>query len=154
MYQRILVAVDGSATSNQALSAAIALAQRLGSQLRVVHVVEEMAYLSGYDQFGGYSGELLRAMREAGTRILQDAIGRAHAAGVAADSVLFDRFGERLAESVSAAARLWQAELVVVGTHGRKGLSRVFMGSGAEQVIRRAEVPVLVIRGTQPEEDD
>jgi nucleotide-binding universal stress UspA family protein len=147
MYQRILVPVDGSATSSQALAAAIGLAQSFKARLRLVHVVDETAYLSGYDQFGGYSGELIRAMKESGAKVLADAMAQARAAGVEADDMLFDKFGERLGDTVAQAAKLWNADLIVVGTHGRRGLGRVVMGSGAEQIIRQAPVHVLVVRG-------
>lgn len=146
MYKRILVAVDGSPTSNKALAAAIGMAQALGGRLRLVHVIEEAAYLSGYDLSGGSSGQLLHAMRQAGTQLLQEGLAIALAAGVEADSMLYDKFGERLGETVATAARLWNADLVVTGTHGRKGVSRFLMGSGAEQIIRLSPAPVLVVR--------
>jgi len=149
MYQRILVPVDGSATSNQALDAAIGLAKAFKARLRLIHVVDEMAYLSGYDQFGGYSGDLIRVMKESGAKVLTDALAVARAAGVEADDILFDKFGERLGETVANAAKLWNADLIVVGTHGRRGLGRVILGSGAEQIIRNAPVHVLVVRGRE-----
>ena len=148
MYQRILVPVDGSATSNQALDAAIGLAKAFKARLRLIHVVDEMAYLSGYDQFGGYSGDLIR-VKESGAKVLTDALAVARAAGVEADDILFDKFGERLGETVANAAKLWEADLIVVGTHGRRGLGRVILGSGAEQIIRNAPVHVLVVRGRE-----
>ncbi len=150
MYQRILVPVDGSDTSNQALASALALAKSSGGRVRAMHVVEEMAYLSGYDQFGGYSGDLIRVMKENGAKVLEDAMAAARAAGVEADNMLFDKFGERLGETVAEAAKLWNADLIVVGTHGRRGLGRVLLGSGAEQIVRQAPVPVLVVRPTAP----
>lgn len=150
MYKRILVAVDGSPTSNQALASAIALAKAFQGRIRLVHVVEETAYLAGYDQFGGYSGELIRAMREGGARVLNDAMAVVEAAGVPVDNMLFDKFGERLDETVARAAKLWEADLLVVGTHGRRGVGRFLMGSGAEQIIRQAPVPVLVVRSPDP----
>jgi nucleotide-binding universal stress UspA family protein len=146
MYKRILVPVDGSETSNKALVAALQLARDAGGRVRLVHVIEELAYLSGYEQFGGYSGELITVMREAGTKVLNDGMDMAKAAGVEADNMLFDNFGGRLAEVVADAARQWNADLVVVGTHGRRGVGRMLMGSGAEQIIRLASVPVLVVR--------
>ena len=63
--------------------------------------------------------------------------------------MLYDNFGEHLADVVSEAAKLWNADLIVVGTHGRRGIGRVLMGSGAEQIIRMAPVPVLVIRAPE-----
>ncbi|RYF41347.1 MAG: universal stress protein [Comamonadaceae bacterium] len=151
MYKRILVPVDGSATSNRALTTALQMARDAGGRVRLVHVVDELAYLAGYNQFGGYSGELIKAMQDNGARVLNDGMAIAQAAGVEADNMLFDNFGERLGDAVADAAKRWNADLVVVGTHGRRGLGRVFLGSGAEQIIRLAPVPVLVVRERTPD---
>lgn len=148
MFKRILVPVDGSPTANKALVAALQIARDGGARVVLVHVVEELAFVDGYDMYGGHSGELLRVMREAGEKLLDEALAIAQAAGVEADKMLFDKFGERLGEVVADAARQWRADLIVVGTHGRRGLARVFLGSGAEQIIRLVPVPVLVIRST------
>ncbi|MES2631748.1 MAG: universal stress protein [Pseudomonadota bacterium] len=153
MYQRILVPIDGSTTSNRALTAAIGLAQAFKGRLRLIYVVDEAAYVTGYDPSGGYSGELLRVMRESGEKILQEGLAFAKAAGIEADTMLFDTFGERLGEVVAKAVKLWNADLVVVGTHGRRGFSRLLLGSGAEQVIRLAPVPVLAIRSAEEDVD-
>jgi nucleotide-binding universal stress UspA family protein len=149
MYKRILVPVDGSETANKALVAALQLARDFGGQVRLVHAVEELTYLTGYEQYGDYSGDLIRIMRETGTRILSDAMAIAKAAGVEADNMLFETFGERLGETVADAAKRWNANLIVVGTHGRRGVGRVLLGSGAEQIIRLAPVPVLVVRSDE-----
>ena len=146
MYKRILIPVDGSETANKALVTALQLARETGGRVRLVHVVEELAYLSGYTEFGGYSGELITAIRETGTKLLNDAMAIAQAAGVEADNLLLDNFGGRLAEVVADAAKQWNADLIVLGTHGRRGVGRALLGSGAEQIIRLAPVPVLVVR--------
>jgi nucleotide-binding universal stress UspA family protein len=146
MYQRILVPIDGSSAANRALTTAIELAQAFRGRVRLVHVLEEAAWLTGYDPHGGASGQLLQVMRDAGTKVLADALAVARAEGVEADSMLFDKFGERLGETVATAAKLWNADLVVVGTHGRSGVSRLLLGSGAEQILRLAPVPVLAVR--------
>jgi nucleotide-binding universal stress UspA family protein len=146
MYQRIIVPVDGSATSNQALAVAIDLARESRGRLRLVHVIEEMAYLTGYDQFGGYAGDLLKVMRETGATVLAKGLATAREAGIEADEVLYDKLGERLPDVVAEQANAWKADLIVVGTHGRRGVGRILLGSGAEQIVRLAPVPVLVIR--------
>jgi nucleotide-binding universal stress UspA family protein len=151
MYQRIIVPIDGSETSNRAMAEAFRIAKESGGRVRLVHVVEEMAYLTGYDQFGGYGGELLKIMRETGTNILAKGVAAAQAEGVAAEQALFDNLGERLAEVVAEEAHRWGADLIVVGTHGRRGVGRMLMGSGAEHIVRMAPVPVLVIRSGNPE---
>lgn len=148
MYKRILVPVDGSATATRALVAALQLARDGGGRVRLIHVVEEVAFVDGYDMYGGQTGELLQVMREAGDKLLDAGLAVAQSAGVEADKQLFDKFGERLSEVVAGAARQWNADLIVVGTHGRRGIGRVLLGSGAEQIIRLAPTPVLVIRST------
>lgn len=146
MYQHILVPVDGSDASQHALQTAIGLARQFGARLRLVHVLEDAAYLAGYDPAGAAAGELYRATRESGQSILQQAADTVRAAGLEPETLFIDQFGERLPQAVADAARDWPADLVVVGTHGRRGLSRLMLGSGAEQIIRTSPVPVLVAR--------
>jgi nucleotide-binding universal stress UspA family protein len=143
MFKRILVPIDGSATSGKALTAALQLARDSGGRVRVTHSLDELAYLSGFE----YSGDLIKIAREKAAKMLDDAMAIAKAAGVPADHQLVEQPGQRLGQTVSDAALAWEADLVVVGTHGRRGIDRVLMGSGAEQVIRMAPVPVLVVRG-------
>ncbi len=151
MYKRILVPVDGSQTSNKAVTTALQMANDFSSRVRLVHVVDELAGLGGYDLYGGYAGDLIEIMRENGNKVLNDAKAIAQAAGIEADTVLFDNFGERLGETVADAAKRWSADLIVIGTHGRRGIGRMLLGSGAEQVIRLAPVPVLVVRSQESE---
>lgn len=143
MFKRILIAVDGSPTSTKALVAALQLAKDSGGVARVVYALDELAYIGGYE----YSAEVLKSARQQAQVALTDALAVARSAGVGADSLLADQPGQRLGETIAAAARDWEADLVVVGTHGRRGLGRVVLGSGAEQIIRLTQVPVLVIRG-------
>jgi nucleotide-binding universal stress UspA family protein len=154
MYQRILVPIDGSATANRALVAAIDLAKAFGGRLRLVHVMDESAYLTGYDMYGAGGAVLIEAVRKASDAIIKDGVRIAAAAGVEAEGMVFDKFGERLGESVAKAVKLWDADLVVVGTHGRRGIGRVLLGSGAEQIIRLTPVPVLVIRSGDEDEPE
>ena len=151
MYRRILVAVDGSATSKKALSAALEMASYSGgrSVIRLIHVVDEMAYFTSLDPYAGQSYSVISVMRDAGAKILADALAIVQSAGVQADTVLVDRLGAHLAETVAGQATEWNASLIVVGTHGRKGIGRILMGSGAEQIIRLSTCPVLVIRSDQ-----
>jgi nucleotide-binding universal stress UspA family protein len=142
MYKRILVPVDGSATSNKALTAALQLARDSGGRVCVLHALDELAYLSGFE----YSGEAIQLARENANKLLETALAAGRAAGVPTEQQLIDRPGQRLGQTVGDAALAWEADLVVIGTHGRRGIARVLMGSGAEQVIRMAPVPVLVIR--------
>lgn len=142
MYKRILVPVDGSEASTKALVAALQLAREGSGRVRLLHVLDELAYLSGFE----VGGDLLGIARQYGSRTLQDAMAVAASSGVPADTKLVESRGPRLGEAVAAEARDWEADLVVVGTHGRRGMGRVLLGSGAEQVIRQAPVPVLAVR--------
>jgi nucleotide-binding universal stress UspA family protein len=146
MYKRILISVDGSHTSNKALTAALQLARDVSARVKLIHVVDELAYLTGYEAYGAYSAELIEVAKKVGNKILEDGMAIANAAGVEADSLLFEKHGERLGETVADFAMRWNADLIVVGTHGRRGIGRMFLGSGAEQIIRLAPVHVLVVR--------
>jgi len=145
MYRRILVPVDGSPTSNKALVAALEMAREGGGRVRLVHVVDELAYLTGFEP----SAIIIDTVRTQAQKVATAALEIANAAGVPAESDVIDRPGDRLGDVVAAEARKWEADLIVVGTHGRRGFSRALLGSGAEQVIRMAPVPVLVIRGDE-----
>lgn len=88
-------------------------------------------------------------MTQEADKVLSTAQEIAASAGVSADSELLETRGRRLGEAVADQARAWGADLVVVGTHGRRGVGRVLLGSGAEQVIRMASVPVLAVRESE-----
>jgi nucleotide-binding universal stress UspA family protein len=151
MYKRILIAVDGSQTSNKALTAALQLARDASGQVRLIHVVDDLAYISGYEAYGACSAELIDIAQKVGSKILDDSLAIAKAAGVQADQMLFEKFGEPLGDTVADAAKRWNADLIVVGTHGRRGIGRMFLGSGAEQIIRLAPIHVLVVRSLDDE---
>ena len=91
----------------------------------------------------------MRIAREQAGKVLQDALEVAKACGVPADSKLVEVPSQRLGEVIADEARTWEADLIAVGTHGRRGVGRVLLGSGAEQVIRMAPVPVLTVRGEE-----
>ncbi len=143
MFKRILVPVDGSDTANKALVTALQLARDSGGRVRLVHSLDELAYLWGYE----YRGDTVTLAREHATKVLDAAADMARSAGVAAEQQLMEVPGMRLGDTVASEARQWEADLIVVGTHGRRGIGRVLLGSGAEQIIRSAPVPVLVIPG-------
>lgn len=151
MFKRILIPVDGSDTANKALVAGLRMARETSASVRLLHALNEMAYLGGMAPDGTWSGDLIGMVREAGAKVLADATAIAQSAGVEPSQVLLEEPGKRLGEAVAEAAKLWGADLVVVGSHGRRGLGRVLLGSGAEQILRLAPVPVLVVRGAGPE---
>lgn len=146
MYQRILVPVDGSATSKAGLAEAVKLARLTGAQLRLIHVVDESPFLLSAEGLAAVSTDVLALLREGGERILEEARGYVAAQGIAVDAKLFDGLSSQLADCVAGEVQQWHADLVVLGTHGRRGVGRMLLGSGAEQVARTSRVPVLLVR--------
>jgi len=146
MYQRILVPVDGSPTSNAGLTEAMKLAKLTGAQLRLIHVVDDMPFVMSAEGYGAMSGDVLSLLRDAGQGILQQARSLVKDQGIAVDTVLYDNLGARLCDRVTEEATQWNADLVVLGTHGRRGVRRALLGSDAEQIVRMSPVPVLLVR--------
>ncbi|HCJ51440.1 MAG: universal stress protein [Gallionellaceae bacterium CG1_02_56_997] len=144
MYQRILVPVDGSETSDKALQEALKLVAGQPAQLLLLHVLEDMQFLDaeGYVNYA----ELRELTLNMGKRMLDKAAEIATQAGITADSKLVEAAGERIANVITAEAKDWPADLVVIGTHGRSGFSHLLFGSVAEGVVRGAPVPVLLVR--------
>jgi nucleotide-binding universal stress UspA family protein len=144
MFKRILVPVDGSATSNKALDLALQVARDNDASVRLVHSFDELAYLTGFEVLP----QLIEDARRYADEILGDGLKLATNHRVPADARVLEAPGRRLGDLVAQAAKDFQADLIVVGTHGRRGIGRVALGSGAEQVIRCAPVPVLVVRAS------
>jgi len=147
MYQHILVAVDGSSTSDHALQEAIKLARELESRIRILVVVEPIL-LTGEAEYLNYD-EIHNAVVGYGRNVLEKAGDAARQAGVEAETRLIESkgFGERVADVIVHEAGAWPADLIVIGTHGRRGFNHLLMGSVAEGVVRVATKPVLLIRG-------
>lgn len=147
MYQRILVPVDGSPTSEAGLSEAVKLAKLTGASIQLVHVIDDLPFMMGTDGFGAMSADILGIMKEAGQKVLVNARKLVEMSGVPVETVLFDTFEGRLSERVAFQALAWKADLIVLGTHGRRGVQRMLLGSGAEQIVRSSALPVLLVRG-------
>jgi nucleotide-binding universal stress UspA family protein len=146
MYRRILVPVDGSACAAQGLAQAIALANLTHGCIRLVHVIDEPLVAIGAGAALGATADLVSITREAARRVLADARAAVIAAGIPVDDVLLDTFDGRVCDLVVRAAEEWNAELVVIGTQGRRGVDRLLLGSDAEQILRLSPVPVLLTR--------
>jgi len=143
MYQRILVPVDGSPLSMGGLDAAIGLAKLTGGALGLIHVTDEQTFALAGESAGG---DVLDIVKAEGERILEDGKAHAEAQGVPVSTRLVESLGVSVAEAVIEHARGWQADLIVLGTHGRRGVVRLLLGSDAEQIARTAPVPVLLTR--------
>jgi nucleotide-binding universal stress UspA family protein len=148
MYKKILVPVDGSTSSLRGLDEAIKLAKESGASLCLVHAVNEFFVDMGFGS-GVITPELIAALREGGATILNSAASKARERGVKPETALLDRLGTSVAELILKQAKEWQADLIVMGTHGRRGLSRLALGSDAEMVVRATTVPVLLVRAAE-----
>ena len=150
-YGRILVPVDGGPASARGLLEATRVAALTGGEIRLVHVLDPSAYANGFETSRTYCNEVLPLMRRDGARILEEARAAVLAAGREATTVLVERLAERVCDMVIEQAQQWHAELIVIGSHGRRGWHRALMGSDAEQLMRRSPIPVLVVRGDDPD---
>ena len=146
MYKRILTPVDGSATSRRGLRAAIALAKGQRARLVILNVVDAMPVFASLEGVAAYDPGILEALKKGGRKILARAAADARKGGVAAKTVLAENLAGRVADVIVRQAKKQRSDLIVIGTHGRRGLTRMVMGSDAELVVRYAPAPVLLVR--------
>jgi len=148
MFRRILVPIDGSTTSNRGLEEAIGLASDQKAKICLLHVVDELAVGADGMMYmpPSYIDEFIRALRAGGKKLLTRAEAKVRKQGIEVEAVLLETVGRRVADLIIKQAKKWRADVIVLGTHGRRGLSRVVMGSDAELVVREAPVPVLLVR--------
>lgn len=150
MYPKILVPVDGSQASTAGFAEAIKIAKSQGSEIRLVHVVNDLILDCSYGS-GVYASDALEVLRKSGRDILHAAEMTSRREGIKTNSVLLDSVGGPASDLILSEAKTWSADLVVMGTHGRRGLARLVMGSDAEAVVRACTVPVLLVHGqTRP----
>lgn len=149
MYKRILVAVDGSGISNLALKEAIRLAKDQRAALRLVHVVDVLPAYITMGEIPYSIDAYQKSMRDAGRKVLAACAVKAKAGRVKFDTkfVVIAGLTTCIWEVINKDAKRWRADLIIIGTHGRRGFNRLFLGSVAEGVIRLAETPVLVVHG-------
>jgi nucleotide-binding universal stress UspA family protein len=142
-FKRILVAVDESTFSAHAAAVAIHLAKALNAELAFFHAIDP-ARLSGSES--GMAADILAAAAERDGRALLDAFRER--AGTTPAALGFLEFGKPAAKLVEG-ARIWPADLIVMGTHGRGRVEKLLVGSVAEGVLRHAPCPVLVVPATR-----
>ncbi|MFX1674943.1 universal stress protein [Paraburkholderia sp. A2WS-5] len=147
MYDKILVAFDGSETSKRALAEALRVARLTGAQLYVAHVIDILA------PFGmGLSyvpADLIAMYREDARKLLDAAHAEAKAADVHCETELLQlqSVTDSVADCLNRCVARVGAQLVVLGTHGRRGVRRALLGSVAEEFVRETDCPVLLVRG-------
>ncbi|HRF83581.1 MAG TPA: universal stress protein [Pseudoxanthomonas sp.] len=148
MYERILIATDGSELAGRGLAHGLALAAALKVPVTVVTVTEP--WMPAFDDALALSAdpamqaEYREGCARSAQRILQDALARATTAGVACETVHVA--DGHPSEAIVAAVAGHGAGLVVMASHGRRGLGRVLLGSQTQAVLAKSTVPVLVVR--------
>ena len=146
MYDNILVPIDGSATSRKAMEEATRLARLTGGRIRLLHVVDPLSHTNGFFTPDVYLGDLQPALLEAGRKLVEQARDEIATGGLRVETDVRETGGLRVSEAIVDDARSWGADIIVLGTHGRRGIERVMVGSDAEQVVRASPVPVLLVR--------
>lgn len=145
MYKRILAPVDGSRTSNLGLKEAVHLAKDHHAKLRIVHVVDESVLALNLETIN-LLGNLSDGFIANGKKTLRNAHALADRHGVKAETVMYENLTGRVADFILKEAQKWRADIIVMGTHGRRGINHALLGSDAETVVKSSAVPVLLVR--------
>lgn len=150
MYSKILVAVDDSETSRHALKQAIELARALSASLRMVHVVD-MSWLPIGPEVAIDTAALSAARRGVGEKAIAAARDIAREAGFEAEDALIETETpiQHVAEVIAKEASRWGADLLVLGTHGRRGFQHLMLGSVAEKMARLSTKTLLLIPSSE-----
>lgn len=145
MYKRILVPLDGSATAERGLREAMSLAEGQQTRLLLLHVVDDYPLLIETSSMTGYD-EMMRTLRQYGLEVLAKARKACEEASIHCETLLREVTGERVSDIILAQAAQHECDLIIMGTHGRRGLQRFTMGSQAEAVARESPVAVMLVR--------
>jgi nucleotide-binding universal stress UspA family protein len=147
-YKRIIVAIDDSKASEMVLVDAINLSKSLHAKLCIVHVAIEAPVQPSEFMFLDEYKELAK---EDGLAVLERGQQFSQKEGIEADTHLIEVLNaiESISKKIIEYIPLWQAELLILGTHGRRGFNRLFLGSVAEETVRIATIPVLLIRARE-----
>ena len=146
MFKRILVPVDGSRTSTLGLQEAIKMAKSHHATLYLLHVVDERVLTQTIEGGAADFDRLLASLRDSGRQILAAAQARTRKSRVRAKATLVENIVNSVAGVIIGQAKKLRADLIIIGTHGRRGVRRIVMGSDAEEVVRTTPVPVLLVR--------
>ncbi|HSG92150.1 MAG TPA: universal stress protein [Methylotenera sp.] len=150
MYKHILCPIDGSETANAGMHEAIQFAKEQNAQLHFLHVID--TYIPIVDMSGDFNiTYMIDILRENGAKIIKKAAAAAEKAGVNADTKTIESVGGRTASYIVQEAENWPADLIIMGTHGLRGISRLVMGSDAENVLRTSNVPILLVKSPHAE---
>jgi nucleotide-binding universal stress UspA family protein len=145
MYHRLLVPLDGSATAARGYREALALARVLQATVVLHHVVQAMDF-SGEIAAAAYMVDLRKDLNEHAKELLAGASEEARAHGLEVQTSIGEAIGGAVGPAILAACQRHGCDLIVMGTHGRRGAARLLLGSDAAVVVQGSPVPVLLVR--------
>ena len=143
-YQNILVPVDGSETSYAAVAQAAELAKAFGGKITVVQVLALDPYIAAEYISATQTNDLIERARTSVLKTLEEAAAKFSDMGIPVEAKLLE--GQVVHREIIREAETSKADLIVIGSHGRTGLKRLFLGSVAQNVLGEAHIPVLVVR--------
>jgi nucleotide-binding universal stress UspA family protein len=149
MYKRILVPLDGSATAERGLREALGLCAGQSTKLLLLHVVDDYPLLIETASMDSHEA-MMQSLRQYGLDVLAKGVRACQEASVPAETSLKEVTGERVSDVIVEQAAQHGCDLIVMGTHGRRGLQRLTLGSQAEAVARASPVPVMLVRLEPP----
>lgn len=142
MFKEILLPTDGSDHADEAVNCAVALAKKFGARLHVIHVIETPR-LQDYGAFFALPN-ILEELRKSGEAILKETSKYIRESGH--QEIATDMPEGYPADEILEYSKQNKIDLIVMGTHGRRGFNRVVLGSISEEIVRRSPVPVLTVR--------
>ncbi|MDE2400506.1 MAG: universal stress protein [Burkholderiales bacterium] len=145
MYKKILVPIDGSATATRGLTEALGLARDVKADLCLLYVADQFPMMFEFSGMSAYN-DLRNALHERGNQALDQAKAAADAQGVHTESVFKEVVNQPVGTVIVDEAIRLGCDLIVMGTHGRRGMSHLVLGSDAEAVLKSTPVPVLLVR--------
>ena len=143
MYKRILIATDGSDKSKKAAEEGMELAKALGAQVIALNVINEVVIASAVRQLGADRKDVESKLEKAGGKAVDELKAMGAKMGVNVDTIV--RIGAP-ANTVIDTAGAEKADLIVMGSHGESGASKLLIGSVVQKVLYWATIPVLVVR--------
>ena len=149
MYKKIMIAIDDSFMTDRVIDTGVALAKAFGAEVAICHAIDEtiLAHRSLEVMLPNSVGKAEYKLRKGAGAFLEKAADRVRGAGVEPEMKLVESEQKHVSDQLAEAAAEWQADLLVVGSHGRRGMERFFVGSVAERLVRKAETSLLLVRG-------
>ena len=147
MYQRIMVAIDDSFATSKVLATAVDMARKYGARLAICHALDEtlFAHKMGEIMLANSVTAIERNLCSEAQSFVDQAAEVARSAGLTVDTRLIESEAKQVAEMLAEAANEWHADLLVVGSHDRRGIDRFFVGSVAELLVQKARTSLLLV---------